>query len=45
MQRLELSLFANLPDNQRNVITEGQPVIPEIIVTESQNAEKQTKES
>ncbi len=45
MQRLELSLLANLPGNQRNLITEGQPVIFEIIVTEPQAAEKQTKET
>jgi hypothetical protein len=41
MQRLELSLLANLPRNQRNLITEGQPVIHEIIVTESHDVEKQ----
>jgi hypothetical protein len=44
MQRLELSQLTNLPRNQRNFITEGQPVILEIVVTESQDAEKQTKE-
>jgi hypothetical protein len=43
MQRLELSLLAKLPGSQRNLITEGQPVILEIIV-ESQAAEKRTKE-
>ena len=45
MQRLELSLLANLPGNQRNLITEGQPVILEITVTETRDAEKQTKEA
>lgn len=45
MQRLELSLLANLPDNQRNLITEGQPVILEIIVTENQDTEKAAKET
>ena len=45
MQRLELSQLTNLPRNQRNFITEGQPVILEIVVTESQDAEKQTKEA
>jgi hypothetical protein len=45
MQRLELSLLANLPKNQRNLITEGQPVILEIIVTESHDNEKETKET
>ncbi len=34
MQRLELSLLAKLPSSQRNLITEGQPVILEITVTE-----------
>jgi len=34
MQRLELSLLAKLPSSQRNLITEGQPVILEIVVTE-----------
>jgi hypothetical protein len=45
MQRLELSQLANLPKNQRNLITEGQPVILEIIVTETQDAEKKIKEA
>ncbi len=45
MQRLELSLLANLPENQRNLITEGQPVILEINVTETQDVEKRTKET
>lgn len=40
MQRLELSLLAKLPSSQRNLITEGQPVILEIIVTETQDGEK-----
>jgi hypothetical protein len=35
MQRLELSLLAKLPSNQRSLITEGQPVILEITVTET----------
>src|SRR6267143_4360632 len=34
MQRLELSLLTKLPGNQRNLITGGQPVILEIVVTE-----------
>jgi hypothetical protein len=34
MQRLELSLLAKLPTSQRNLITEGQPVVLEIVVTE-----------
>jgi hypothetical protein len=36
MQRLELSLLANLPNSQQNLITEGQPVILELVVTEMQ---------
>jgi hypothetical protein len=41
MQRLELSLLAKLPSSQRNLITEGQPVILEIGVTEMKSSEKQ----
>src|SRR5467141_1408490 len=40
MQRLELSLIAQLPSSQRNLITEGQPVVLEIVVTEAQPPEK-----
>jgi hypothetical protein len=40
MQRLELSLLAKLPSSQRNLITEGQPVILEIVVTEVNESEK-----
>jgi hypothetical protein len=39
MQRLELSLLAKLPSSQRNLITEGQPVILEIVVTEMKPSE------
>ena len=39
MQRMELSLLAKLPSNQRKLITEGQPVILEIVVTETENGE------
>jgi hypothetical protein len=35
MQRMELSLLAKLPGSQRSLITEGQPVILEITVTET----------
>lgn len=45
MQRLELSLLVKLPSHQRNLVTEGQPVILEIIVTESQDALKLTDET
>jgi len=34
MQRLELSLLAKLPNNQQSLITEGQPVILKIAITE-----------
>ena len=40
MQRLELSLLAKLPSNQRSLITEGQPMILEIAVTEMDSEEK-----
>lgn len=39
MQRMELSLLAKIPISQRNLITEGQPVILEIIVTEAKSQE------
>ena len=34
LQRLELSLLTKLPSNQRKLITEGQPVILEIVAIE-----------
>jgi hypothetical protein len=40
MQRMELSLLAKLPSSQRSLITEGQPVVLEIVVTEAKNVEK-----
>jgi hypothetical protein len=36
MQRMELSLLARLPGSQRSLITEGQPVVLEIIVKEAE---------
>jgi len=39
LQRLELSQLAKLPSNQRKLITEGQPVILEIVVTEAKSQE------
>jgi hypothetical protein len=39
MQRMELSLLARLPSSQRNLITEGQPVILEILVTEMKSTQ------
>jgi hypothetical protein len=45
MQRLELSQLAKLPNNQRKLITEGQPVVAEIVVTEVKDLEKHEKET
>jgi hypothetical protein len=42
MQRMELSFLMALPGNQRALVTEGQPVVHEIVVTE---AEKQQARS
>ncbi len=39
MQRMELSFLAVLPSSQRKLIAEGQPVIVEIIATESKDVE------
>jgi hypothetical protein len=39
LQRMELSLLAKLPSTQRKLITEGQPVILEIGVTETEDGE------
>jgi hypothetical protein len=44
MQRLELSLLTKLPSSQRSLIADGQPVIVEIVVTETKEAEKQSKD-
>lgn len=35
MQRMELSFLAPLPSSQRSLVTEGQPMILEIVVTEA----------
>jgi len=40
IQRMELSLLAKLPSSQRKLITEGQPVVLEIVVNEIKDAEK-----
>ncbi len=45
MQRLELSLLAKLPSSQRNLITEGQPVVLEIVVTEANPQDKRYKDA
>jgi hypothetical protein len=34
LQQMELALITKLPDNQRRLIAEGQPMIREIVVTE-----------
>ena len=38
MQRMELSLLTKLPGSQRSLIADGQPVILEIVVTETMKA-------
>jgi hypothetical protein len=43
MQRLELSLLAKLPGSQRSLITEGQPVVLDIVVTEAKETEKSSR--
>ena len=40
MQRLELSLLAKLPNSQRSLVAEGQPLVLEIAVTEAKDAKK-----
>ncbi|MCI0748456.1 MAG: hypothetical protein L0Y58_23870 [Verrucomicrobia subdivision 3 bacterium] len=41
MQRAELSLLTTLPRNQRSLVTEGRPVILEIIAKEANDNSKQ----
>ena len=41
MQRMELSLLTKLPSSQRSLIADGQPVILEIVVTETAKQESQ----
>jgi hypothetical protein len=43
MQRLELSLLAKLPNSQRSLVTEGQPVVLEIVVTEVMSLNQQSQ--
>ena len=45
MQRMELSLLTKLPSSQRSLIPDGQPVILEIMVTEAEDAFKQSKDA
>ena len=40
LQRMELSLVTKLPPSQRSLVTEGQPMVLEIVVTEAKNVEK-----
>jgi hypothetical protein len=37
LQQMELAFIAKLPDSQRRLIAEGQPVIRDIVVTESKS--------
>lgn len=41
MQRMELSLLTKLPSSQRSLIADGQPVVLEIVVTETAKQESQ----
>ena len=45
MQRMELSLLTKLPGSQRSLIADGQPVILDIVVTETMKQESQTANS
>jgi hypothetical protein len=45
MQRLELSLLAKLPTSRRSLITEGQPVVLDILVTKTDDAERRNMSS
>ena len=40
MQRMELSLLMTLPTNQRALVSDSQPVVLEISVTEVRNSER-----
>ncbi len=42
MQRMELALIAKLPDKYHSLVSEGQPKIREIVVTESETAASPT---
>ena len=45
MQRLELSCLAALSANQRSLVPDGQPLILEIVVTETKDTNKRDGES
>jgi len=44
MQRMDLSFLTKLPASQRSMITEGQPMIFEIIVNEMATQQKHTED-
>ena len=43
MQRMDLSFLTKLPASQRSLITEGQPMIFEIAITEVKDTGKRTQ--
>ena len=43
MQRMELSFLAALSSSERKLIAEGQPLIVEIVVTETKDVEKRAQ--
>jgi hypothetical protein len=43
MQRMELSFLAAFPSSQRSLVPDGQPVILEIIVTETKDIENRAQ--
>jgi hypothetical protein len=45
MQRMELLFLAALPSSQRSLVAEGQPVIVEISVTETDSQPKRAENS
>jgi len=45
MQRMELSFLAALSSSERKLIAEGQPVIVEIVVTETKDVEKRAQDA
>lgn len=45
MQRMELSFLAALSSSERKLIAEGQPVIVEIVVTETKDVEKRAQKN
>jgi hypothetical protein len=45
MQRMELSFLAASPSSQRSLIPEGQPMIVEIVVTETKDIEKRPQKN